>query len=117
MSIETCSIHLNYLLINNQYPLVAEIAGELELYVGRRKRYWKKCFYRYNVAHKNYRGGRDIGKALINEALQIAIKNSDTLSVWPNGKAIPLYKRMWLDKIAFNMNHVIVDVMDYNTLL
>lgn len=38
MSIETCSIHLNYLLTNNQYPLVAEIngriVGELELYIG-----------------------------------------------------------------------------------
>ena len=37
MSVETCTIHLNNLLTNGQYPLIAElngrIVGEVEIYV------------------------------------------------------------------------------------
>lgn len=37
MSVETCAIHLNNLLTNGQYPLIAElngrIVGEVEIYV------------------------------------------------------------------------------------
>ena len=41
MSIETCAIHLNYLLVSNQYPLVTildnKVISELELYIGEEK--------------------------------------------------------------------------------
>jgi len=43
MSVETCAIHLNYMLMNYQYPLVAildnNIVGELELFIGEEKEF------------------------------------------------------------------------------
>ena len=49
MSIETCSIQINHLLVNDQFPLVAElkgrIVGELELYIGKEKGFLGKCAY------------------------------------------------------------------------
>ena len=118
MSIETCSIHLNYLLINNQYPLVAEIdgriVGELELYIGEEMGVLgKSAFIDILWVHRNYRR-KGVGRALINKALQIAIENNcDTLSVWPEEKAIPFYKKVGLNKIAFKIDHVVIDLSSH----
>lgn len=86
MSIESCSIHLNYLLTYNQYPIVAKVddkvAGELEVYIGKEKGILgKTAFIDVLTVHGKFRG-RGIGGLLINKALKIALENKcDTLSV------------------------------------
>ena len=71
MSAETCAIHINNLLLNGQYPLIAlldgKIVGELELYVGEEKGILGKCgFIDVLEVHKSFRR-RGVGKALVNK--------------------------------------------------
>jgi len=118
MSVETCAIHLNYILASEQYPLVAElngrIVGELELYVGEeRGKLGKTAFIDIIVVHKNFRR-RGIGKALINEARRIAIEEGcDTLSVWPEERAVPFYRKCGLREVAYNVVHFLIEVNEH----
>ncbi len=63
MSVETCAIHINNLLINEQYPLVAEldgrIVGELELYVGEDRVLGRCGFIDVLEVHRDYRRAGD----------------------------------------------------------
>jgi len=114
MSIETCAIHINYVLTSGQYPLVAElegkIVGELELYIGEeRGDLGKTAFIDILEVHKDYRK-RGVGRALINTARMIAIKeNCSTLTVWPDKRVIPFYRKCGLNKTAYNIAQIIVD--------
>ncbi len=111
MTIETCSIHLNYVIVNNQYPLVAvlddKIVGELELYIG----YEKGLLGRHGYidvleVHKNYRG-RGIGRSLVEKAVEIARENNcETIAVWPDPNAIGFYKKIGLNQILYNIKYV-----------
>jgi len=98
MSVETCAIHLNYLLLAGQYPLVAvldgKIVGELELYIGEEKGVLgKTAFIDVLLVHSDFRR-RGIGRRLVQKAEEIAIENNcDTLSVWPEEQAIPFYNK------------------------
>ena len=76
MSVETCAIHINYLLTHGQYPLVAEldgrIVGELELYIGEeRGTQGRTAFIDVLEVHNHFRG-MGIGKALISRTREIA---------------------------------------------
>jgi len=118
MSIETCAIHINHLLTSGQYPLVAvvedKIVGELELYIGKDKGpLGKTAFIDIMWVHKDYRG-KGVGKSLVNKALEIARKNNcDTISVWPEKKAIAFYKKVGLDKVVYNITSVLLDLERY----
>ena len=115
MSVETYAIHLNYLLVNGQYPLVAEldgkIVGELELYIGEEKGVLgKTAFIDVLEVHRSYRR-RGIGRALVGKAIEIARENGcDTVSVWPDKNAIGFYEKCGLTWRAYNIVHVEVDL-------
>ncbi len=97
MSVETCAIHINYLLVYKQYPLIAKlngrVVGELELYIGEERGILGRCAYIDVLeVHRNYRR-RGIGRALVNKAIEIAQEhNCDTIAVWPMREAIEFYK-------------------------
>lgn len=115
MSVETCAVHLNYVLTSGQYPLVAEldgkIVGELELYIGdERSVLGKTAFIDILFIHKNYRR-KGIGRALIDKARKLAMeKHCNTLSVWPERDAIPFYRKCGLNKTAFEITYIIIKV-------
>jgi len=115
MSIETLAPHLNYMLINGQYPLVAEVngkvVGELELYIGKEPSpLGKTAFIDVLEVHKDYRG-RGIGKALVNKAIEIAEGSGcDTISVWPSKEAIGFYEKCGLTRRAFNIVYLKVNL-------
>jgi len=98
MSIETLSVHINYLLVYGQYPLVAiadgRIVGELELYIGVEKgSVGMHGFIDVLEVHASYRR-RGIGRALVNEAYRIAKEHGcEKLVVWPTREAIGFYEK------------------------
>lgn len=87
MSVETRAVHLNCLLVNNQYPLVAElngrVVGELELYIGKEKGSLGKCgFINVLEVHRDYRR-RGVGRVLVSKAIEVAMEHGcDTVAVW-----------------------------------
>lgn len=115
MSIETCAIHLNYLLLAGQYPIVVEIKGriigELELYAGQEKGVLgKTAFIDILEVHKNFRR-RGVGRKLVDFANKIAEEmDCETLSVWPDENAIPFYKKCGIDKKAFDIVHIVIEL-------
>ena len=111
MSIETCAIHLNYLLLWNQYPIIAIVdnraVGELELYIG-----YEENILGYHgfidvlEVHKDYQG-RGIGRRLVEEAIRLAIdSNCDTIAVWPDPKVVEFYRKIGIDRIAYYVKYV-----------
>lgn len=115
MSVETCAIHLNYVLTSGQYPLVAElegkVVGELELYIGEeRSVLGKTAFIDILVVHRDFRR-RGIGRALIKEARKLALeKKCNTLSVWPDKRAVPFYKKCGLKELAYEITYIVIDL-------
>lgn len=111
MSVETCAIHLNYLLVSGQCPLVAElegrIVGELELYVGEETGVLGRTgFIDVLVVHRDYRR-RGVGRALVERAREIARAGGcDTLSVWPEEEAVPFYEKCGLHDVAYRVAYV-----------
>ena len=111
MSIETCSVHINYLLTSGQYPLIAilndKVIGELELYVGYERGVLGKCgFIDALEVHNNFRR-RGIGRRLVYEAMKISEDlGCDTIAVWPNPEAIDFYKRCGISDVAYRVVYV-----------
>jgi GNAT superfamily N-acetyltransferase len=86
MSLETCAIHLNNLLLQRHMPLVAEengrVVGEMELFVSREgMSYGKNCHIGLLYVHKEAEG-RGIGRMLVERAVRYAEENRcDTITV------------------------------------
>ena len=114
MSVETCAVHLNYVLVSGQHPLVAElegkIIGELELYVGEEcGRLGKTAFIDVLEVHRDYRR-RGVGRALVEGARRIAVEEGcETLSVWPEERAVGFYRKCGLGEEVYGIVHVVVD--------
>ena len=115
MSIETCAIHLNYLLTWNQYPLVAligsRVVGELELYIGYEEGLLgNHGFIDVLEVHKDFRG-RGIGRRLVEEAIKVSEgKGCETIAVWPDPEAVDFYRRCGISNIAFRVKYVELDL-------
>ncbi|RLE77498.1 MAG: GNAT family N-acetyltransferase [Thermoprotei archaeon] len=113
MSVETCAVHLNYVLTSGQYALVAEldgrVVGELELYVGEERGVLGRTAYiDVLVVHKDFRR-RGVGRALVSEARRLAVEEGcDTLSVWPEADAIPFYEKCGVRSVAYRVAHFVV---------
>jgi len=115
MSAETCAIHLNYLIVHSQYPIVAElngkIVGELELYIGEERSILGKCaFIDIIEVHKDYRC-KGIGRALIGKAFEIAKKhNCDTIAVWHTKEDVEFYRKCGIEEVAYNIVYLEFDI-------
>jgi len=86
MSVETCSIHLNNLLLQHQFPFVAEergrIVGEMELFMGSEGPGYGKTLHIGLLYVLKSRSGRGIGSALVDKAFQFAAaRKCDTVTV------------------------------------
>ena len=120
MSVETCAVHINNLLVSDQYPLVAEldgrIVGELELYIGEERGLLGKCGYIDVLeVHREYRG-RGIGRALVKKAVEIAEEQGcDTVAVWPAKEAVEFYKKCGISDIAYSIVHAEVNPDEVST--
>jgi GNAT superfamily N-acetyltransferase len=86
MSVETCAIHLNHLLLLHCLPVVLELDGrivaEMEFFPGREgPRYGMNCHIGLLFAHSDF-PGRGIGNKLVDYAVKIAEeRDCDTLTV------------------------------------
>ncbi len=115
MSVETCAIHLNYLLTWNQYPLVAlidnRVVGELELYIGYEEGLLgTHGFIDVLEVHRDFRK-RGIGRRLIEKAIEISREREcETVAVWPNPEAVDFYRKCGISDIAFRVKYVKLDL-------
>lgn len=98
MSIETCAIHLNNLLLYRALPYVAEIDGELvaemELFTGREgQQYEKNMHIGLLYVRPEYRGRR-IGEKLVAHACHKAKEHGcNTLTVAAKPEIEPFYRK------------------------
>ncbi len=86
MSAETCSIHLNNLILQRQLPLVAEeddkLVGEMELFLGEEGAPFGKNMHIGLLYVRRGHTGQGIGSALADKALKLAeSRGCDTISV------------------------------------
>jgi len=86
MSAETCSIHLNNLLLQRQFPLVAErgkkLIGEMELFSGKEGSPYDKNMHIGLLYVKKGYTDKGTGKALVDKARDLAAEQEcDTLTV------------------------------------
>ena len=98
MSVETCAIHLNNLLLRQCLPVVAEqdgrIVAEMELFLGREgPRYGKNCHIGLLFVHHDYMGC-GIGNKLVDHAVRMAKEHDcDTLTVASDENHENFYRR------------------------
>ncbi|WP_048146981.1 GNAT family N-acetyltransferase [Pyrococcus abyssi] len=101
MSVETCAIHINNLLLHNHPVLVAEengrILGELEMLISEEMflgKIRKICHVNVLMVHKDYRG-KGIGRALMIEAERVARERGcELITVTPEDRAVGFYKKL-----------------------
>ena len=115
MGVETCAIHLNYLLLSEQHPLVVEeddkIVGELELYVGREPEpYGLNAHIDVLVIHDSYRG-KGCGRKLVAHAVELAKQlGCDTITVWPEQGSEGFYEKCGMKLVFSKRIEVAVDL-------
>lgn len=110
MSIETCAIHLNNMLLRRQYPVVAQhgrgIPGEMEAFLGREgPRYGKNLHIGLLYVKRGFTG-KGIGSKLVENAVKLAVENDcDSLTVSSSQANEGFY-----EKCGFKMDATLVDV-------
>ncbi len=86
MSIETCSVHLNNLILQRQLPFVAEedgkLVGEMELFMGEEGGVYGKNMHIGLLYVRRGHTGQGIGSALVGKAFKLAeSQGCDTVTV------------------------------------
>lgn len=106
MSVETCSIHINALLLENQLPAVAEldgrIVGETEAFFSRELLGGKtRRIAHLDVIeiHPDFRG-RGIGRALV-EFIEQSAEGFELLTVQPDEDALGFYRKLGFDELLY----------------
>lgn len=98
MSVETCAIHMNNLLLSHNQAFVAEADGmpvaEMELFMGREGiPYGKTCHIGLLYVHKDYMG-QGIGSMLVEKAIRYVRENRyDSLTVSSAQATEEFYRR------------------------
>jgi GNAT superfamily N-acetyltransferase len=112
MSVETCAVHLNNLLLRRYLPVIAEqdgrVVAEMELFTGREgPRYGKNCHIGLLFVHRDFIG-RGIGKKLVSRAVEMAKeRDCDTLTVTSQEIHESFYRRCGF---AFGDTQVLIEV-------
>ncbi|WP_324735366.1 GNAT family N-acetyltransferase [Thermococcus sp. SY098] len=117
MSIETCAVHLNNLLLNGQIPLIAEIegriVGELELFISEELINGKiKKIAHIDVleVHREFRG-QGIGRELVKAAEELARKEKcELLTVTPEKEAVGFYEKVGIKDILHRGCFISIDL-------
>jgi GNAT superfamily N-acetyltransferase len=107
MSVETCSIHLNNLLLQHQYPFVAHrgdsLVGEMELFLGNEGAPYGKNLHIGLLYVKKGLTGHGIGKALVDRAFEFAAgQECDTITVASAMANVGFYEKCGFE-LADNM--------------
>lgn len=107
MSVETCSIHINALLLEGQYPIVAEldgrIVGEAEVFLSEepvKGKLRKIAHLDLIEVHPAFRG-RGIGKALIEYIERNFAEKAELLTVQPSDDAIGFYQKLGFGEVIY----------------
>jgi GNAT superfamily N-acetyltransferase len=98
MSVETCSIHLNNLLLQDQAAIVAQkgdmLVGEMELFLGEEGAVYGKNLHIGLLYVRKGFTGQGIGKALVDKALEMAARwKCDTVTVASGPEREGFYER------------------------
>ncbi len=108
MGVETCAVHLNFLLTSDQYPLVAVLDGRV---VGEERGcLGKTAFIDVLEVHRDFRR-MGVRRALVGGAIELARENDcDTISVWPAKGAVGFYGKCGLSEVAYDVVDLEVDL-------
>ena len=98
MSVETCSVHLNNLLLQHQYPFVAmdgdDLVGEIELFSGSEGANYGKNLHIGLLYVRKGHTGEGIGSALVNKAFLFAESHDcDTVTVASTAANLGFYEQ------------------------
>ncbi|HUL62209.1 MAG TPA: GNAT family N-acetyltransferase [Methanocella sp.] len=110
MSVETCAVHLNHLLINRCYPFVMQegdrVVAEMELFVQREgPPYGLNCHVGLLYVHRDFTGGGR-GRAMVDHARRFARgQRCDSLTVAARPENEGFYR-----KCGFDYGDTLVDV-------
>ena len=119
MSQETCAIHLNYMLVCGQFPLIAEVngkvVGEIEVFIGEEPPPFRKnAHISVLEVAKDYRR-RGIGKALVQAAIELAEKHDcNVISTIPEENAIEFYRKCGLNQKLIELKHIEIDLEEFS---
>lgn len=107
MSVETCSIHINALLLNGQYPIVAElngrIVGEVDVFFSEEPingEMRKIAHLDVIEVHPAFRG-RGIGRAIIEYIEGNFAGKAELLTTQPSEEALGFYKKLGFNKVLY----------------
>lgn len=98
MSAETCSIHLNNLLLQGQVPVIAQkgdlLVGEMELFLGHEGPPFGRNLHIGLLYVRKGFTGQGIGKALVDKAFEIAAgQKCDTVTVASRPETESFYEK------------------------
>ncbi|ASJ02497.1 GNAT family acetyltransferase [Thermococcus profundus] len=120
MSVETCSVHINALLLDGQYPIVAEldgrIVGEAEVFLSEEpiKGEIKRIAHLDLIeVHPDFRG-RGVGRALIEYIERNFADRAELLTTQPSEEAAGFYKKLGFDRVLYENRLVEVETSRFN---
>lgn len=110
MSVETCAIHLNNLLLQHQFPLVAvksdELVGEMELFLGKEMPGYGKNLHIGLLYVRKDHTGEGIGSALVDKAFRYAeSRDCDTVTVASAPANLSFY-----EKCGFSLGRTMIEL-------
>lgn len=119
MSVESCAIHLNTLLLENQYPIVAEINGKVvghaevliseEPIKGEMKRIADLDVLE---VHKKFRR-RGVGRAILEYLFELAKdKECELITVTPDPNAVGFYSKLGFNETVYSGLSVNIDLSE-----
>ncbi|USS40429.1 GNAT family N-acetyltransferase [Thermococcus aggregans] len=120
MSIETCAVHLNSLLLEGQFPIVAEengkIMGNAEVLISEEPIKGKiKRIAHIDVleVHKNFRG-RGVGKSIVEFIEELAReKGCELVTATPEKSAIGFYEKLGMRDVLHDVSFVEFDLSSF----
>lgn len=123
MSIETCAIHMNNLLLEEQFPIVAEENGNIvgngevlisEELIGSKIR--KIAHIDVLEVHKSFRG-KGVGRAIVEFVEGLAReKGCELVTVTPEKSAIGFYEKLGIRDVFYSASFVEFDLSSFSTI-
>ncbi|ALV62926.1 hypothetical protein ADU37_CDS12270 [Thermococcus sp. 2319x1] len=123
MSVETCAIHINNLLLEGQFPIVAEenggIMGNGEVLVSEEPmggKIRKIAHIDVLEVHKSFRG-KGVGRAIVEFVEGLAReKGCELVTVTPEKSAIGFYEKLGIRDVLYNASFVEFDLSSFSTI-
>jgi ribosomal protein S18 acetylase RimI-like enzyme len=121
MSVETCSIHINTILLEGQLSLVAEldgrIVGEAEVFLSEEPisgEIRKISHLDVIEVHPDFRG-RGIGRTLVEYIERTMSGKAELLTTQPDEEAVGFYKKIGFNEVLYENWLVEVETSGFNS--